>query len=666
MTLVTALLFISSATLTGRVMGLDGQALSATRVFLEVSLTANVVEAPISADGSFRFEDVAQGMAGVFAIADGCGFSGVSVTLAAGEEPQPVEIHLSKADTVKGVIVDSKGKSVDGALITRFGILGASKVGIPLAKLKAFGFDTPTSDTEGRFTVTNAPSGAIIALKVGHSRFAQEAVDNVAVGATDVQITLQTGVLLRGEVFTRSQQATVANADIVVRNASPPFDTAVSRTDARGAFAVRLKSGAYLFQASSSKYRSPAWERLVITGEQAEQKARLTVAGLGRIAGEVRDAKSEAPVVGAKIVLQAGGNTAAIARTGRTGKFELDATEGENIVTLESAAGYLPPERVAVRANVVEGQTVELPTYWLAALPTIQIQVVDSNLQPVAHSVVTLLQPAQFGWRISGGDGIVRLSFSSLPPGGAVIGVAEHPTMTAAALFAVRPSDEAPTVQLLELASATGAVNGKGDKPIEGAIAGAAFADENTVSPIFLWKTPADEQGFFSWPAIIPHVPFKCVATAGPSASGELPSVMLEEKEHKDLGRIVIEEGASSRSMRGKPLKWYNEKVICGPTPTAEQAASRTTVVFYCGSKEATEVIESVAQAAVLFPSGSISFAVGVEGPFTCSEAACIVFSSRPPALATTYVVDKAGLVVLETFGFPPLASLQAAAREGL
>ena len=51
--------------------------------------------------------------------------------------------------------------------------------------------------------------------------------------------------------------------------------------------------------------------------------------------------------------------------------------------------------------------------------------------------------------------------------------------------------------------------------------------------------------------------------------------------------------------------------------------------------------------------------AVGARGRYDGDAGPVFVFSGEPPATATTYLMDRRGKVVFETFGMPPVRIVQ-------
>lgn len=357
---------LGAGTLSGQVVDEAGIPVAEARVFAEPGLGGELLSVDVSEEGRFRFEDLLPGPLGVFAIAPGYGFGGQHLNISPGDTLPDLTIVLSPEDRISGRVLDPKGKPVEGARITRIALLAPSKVGIPLAKLALLGFEEPVSARDGRFRVEGLPKGGTVALKTGHPDFAQEGVDGIAVGSKNVRVEMQPGVMIQGTVLTREEGGPAAQAAIIFKNAQPPHDTAIARSDAAGSFATRLKPGVYLYQALAAGQRSAGWERLMVTGEQPMQRVRLTVAGTGIIRGNIKDAVSGNPIAGARVMIFTEGTLSAMVRTGTTGDFQAEVGEGESVVWIEAPPGYQKPQTPAVGVPVATDEEVELPGFWLA------------------------------------------------------------------------------------------------------------------------------------------------------------------------------------------------------------------------------------------------------------------------------------------------------------
>ena len=653
---------VGTITLSGQVISGEATPLAGARVFLEPGLGGAVAETTAAPDGTFRFEKLGPGAAGVFAIAPGFGFGGRHRNIAAADDIEPLTLTLEPADSVAGRVTDAKGRPVAGARITRVGILGAHKVGIPLTKLTAFGFDEPLTDTEGRFTIPNLPRGGSVALKVGHPDYAQEGVPEAAVGISRLHVTLYPGVLVDGVVLSRGQNRPVARAYVVIQNAQPPNDSAATRSDGLGNFSMRLKPGVYLCRAAVGQLRSAGWTRLTVTGDSPQPKMRLHVAGTGYIRGVIKDAVTGQPIPGARVAVDTLGNRAAVVRTGPTGEFRVATAVGESTVRFESASGYLPPESPAWRVQVFEGQDVELPGIWLAPIPAFRLQVLgEDGHTPVSGAAVTLLRPHQFGWHQTDKAGWVDLRVANLPPDGAIVGMAEDLREPLGALFSLsRDQDGEARVQLFRLATTTGRVaNGEG-QPLGGIVVGAMYPGEAAEQSLLLWRGMTREDGEFTWDAVVPGVPQCCVAHSAAGREGKSAPFNLEPGGTQTLGSIVMPEAVSAPSLHGGRLAWHDNPLIAGVLPGPKERQDKAALVIYCRADEAAMVIEGLEEAKAILPGQhTLLRAVVVQGNYHLEDAPFPVLSGKAPAAATTYLIDKNATVFLECLGLPPLRAFQ-------
>jgi hypothetical protein len=342
------------AKIEGTVRDTNGQPIAGAKVFAESGLEGPLSIAQTDATGAFVLDELLPGTTGVFAYAPGHALDGRSVTLAI-EAAVRIDLILPQPGTLSGSVSDADGKPIAGARITRVAILGDSKVGIPFAKLAAQGIQQPTTDPRGLFSIALLPQGAEVALKVAHPQFAQD--DPIVRVGRDARVTLSPGVLVSGTVVARGRDSAVPNALLLFRNADPPHGTVVTRSQADGSFVIRLTPGPWLYEASGTNFRSPNWQRVLISPDYPNQRVTLQVAGTAGLTGVVKDAKSGLPVEGARLVLESAGVPADTARTGPTGAYDLTGTEGETVVRLVSAPGFLLPRETGMRIHVEAGHT---------------------------------------------------------------------------------------------------------------------------------------------------------------------------------------------------------------------------------------------------------------------------------------------------------------------
>ncbi|HEO71276.1 MAG TPA: hypothetical protein ENN80_08435 [Candidatus Hydrogenedentes bacterium] len=381
---------------------------------------------------------------------------------------------------------------------------------------------------------------------------------------------------------------------------------------------------------------------------------------MGSVAGKVCDALTGDPIGGARILVETTGGVVGLTHTGPTGSFRCETTEGENAVRIGPLSGYQQPELAVQRVLVSEGKETEVPTFWLAPIPAYTVRIVDRAMQPVPRAVISVLRPAQFGWRVTNQEGLAEIRIASLPPDGVIVGSAEHMSEPMAALFALNTKSTQKTdVQLFPLASVTGrAVTAKG-RSIEGAVVGGQFSEEVGADPPWLWRTLAARGGAFTWAGVVPYVPQHCVAATANDTSGRSMSFTLDPGESKDIGNVVVAEGQSASSLLGKRLRWYDAPLLRGVLPSSKDREGKPACVMYTKADNAPMVVESLSRARELLGTQGVLFAVVVEGAYDEDGASLPVLGGRAPTPATTYLIDAAERVTIETFGMPPLHALQ-------
>jgi hypothetical protein len=605
-------------------------------------------------------------LSGVFAIADGYGFGGLSQRIQAGDDVTGLSISLQPPGEIAGRVLDMTGEPVAGARITGLLLVDKSTVGIPLTKLHEFGIDPPVTGADGRFTVPTLPRSGTVGIKVNHANFAQAGVQGITVGDRDVRVQLSPGVLVQGAVLSRDGDTAVANASIIIRSATPPHDTAITKTGFSGDFSIRLNPGIYLYQAAGLELRSPGWEKLTVSGREPSQHVSLRVAGIATLTGEVRDAVTGEPIAGARLALVAFGSPVDAITTGSSGAFQFAGAEGENIVRLDSVPGYAPPERPYLTLHAGQGESVTLPTFWLRPLPAQRIQIVDDNDQLASGVLVRLIRPLQFGAYVSGADGWVNFEIASMPESGIIVGVAEQRDRSLAALFSIdATAPDSGRVKLFPVGAVSGTVVNDRGKPIEGAVVGGLFQRDEDDETLKLWRTVSGKDGKFTWNAVVPFVPMACLAATGADGFGRSMPFNVEPGKTQEVGNIVIA-GADARSRKGQgrsllgdKLDWSAYPVLSGSLPTSE--TKKTTVILYTTAAEAPMYLQTLTGARNVLRESDVNLVLVSDGPVSLNGGAIPILQGKAPGSARTYILDAKGIVLLETWDLPPLAAIAKA-----
>ncbi|MFO7974574.1 MAG: carboxypeptidase-like regulatory domain-containing protein [Candidatus Hydrogenedentota bacterium] len=661
----------SGSTLSGHVLTMEGTPIPEARVFVEQGLAGSVRESRADRQGFYRFENIDSGTAGLFAIADKYAFGGLSITVPRDEQVKDLTIRLRPRSRISGKVVNEERDPVSGARIIRIGLINepqaenpnaTTKLGIPYAKLEPLGFKPVVTDSEGRFTVPALPENGVIALKMACHGYAQQGIAELQAGSSDVKIVVKRGILIKGRVLTRSSQTPLSGALIIIRNAQPPHDTALTNSDGAGEFAIRLEPGVYLYKASGGDFRGIGWQELLITGQQHTQNLVIYTVGSCEIRGKVANAVTGDPVPGARLILRAFGNPDSSTRTNSQGEYTLPGVEGENTVLLESAPGYILPERNARPVHSAENESVDLPTFWVLPTPEVDLAIVDKDLEPAPHCVVSLAQPPQFGWQAVDDEGRVSLRMRQLASEGVVLGIAEHLASNKAALFAFNAREnKEPIVQLLPVSTVTGQTQNSAGAPVPGVIISIVLAEDQVASP--LWRTVTGPDGRFEVPSVVPHVQLQCIAQ---SPNGDITSspFVLAPSETHNVGELTVSESAGGTSLRDHKLKWRKYPKIAGPDIAKRE--NRPAVVAFCQRDQIAMTSEGWHHVSVLLSDPPIDFIVVADAPPSAAMAPEIpLLQAARPGTATTYLISAEGTVVFETFGIPPVAAIRQL-RDGL
>lgn len=644
----------------GSVIFPDGrQDFSGVRVFLEPGIDGALEESRADPSGRFAFSGAYAGPVGVMATAPGFGWSGRHLNLSPGESVTDVQLVLRPAASMSGQVVDPKGKPVADVTVLRAAVIEPFKVGIPFSKLVAVGFGEIRSDAGGRFTVPGLPAGAVAALKLAHPSYAQTATAPQPVGSV-VTVTLSPGVLITGEVIDRALQSRVAGAQVTLRNASPPHDTVSVVTDAQGLFTTRLNPGVYLARAEAADRLSPGWQEIPITGETPETRLRLPVSRAGYITGTMADAKTGAPIEGARVRVECGGFTATVVRTDARGAFKVRASEGENVLYFESTPGYLPPEPRAVRVMVPSGQDVALPGVWLAPLPEFEVRLVSGDDDaPAAGAAVTVLEPRQLGWVIADLEGAARFQVNRLPESGRVTAVAWHSSERKAALFALdraRPKDN--LAKLLPCATVRGRVLRPDQSPAPGVTVGSVYGAEGLEEPLVLWRTVTDASGGFTWPSVVPGIPQRVAALAPDGTEVALGDINAAPGQELQLPEGVLPDGSRQATVTGTP-----ESLAAR---LGEQIPGPALIAMASEDAAQTAWVDTLAAVIRVVPDLRAGVAGG-EAAGSNAGSGVRILAAIPagmlPAGVDTILLNREGQAVTVTAGLPPLFLVREVTR---
>lgn len=224
-------------------------------------LPERFISTKTSADGSFVLDHVAQFGEGarplqVYARAKGFGLSSAQAVAALGEEPEPIEIILKPAGIIRGVVVDTRGNLVAGAMVAA---VDQSNGGVAMWLGNTLGKDLTaqggtfageiTTDQAGAFEIADLPESSftLIAYKDSFRRTSVADVRAIPGQVTEIEIVVKSGGVIYGTYFGEdgAPQSGVEVSAVSFAGGRPKFGSDTS--DELGQFRIEeLDPGTYI------------------------------------------------------------------------------------------------------------------------------------------------------------------------------------------------------------------------------------------------------------------------------------------------------------------------------------------------------------------------------------------------------------------------------------
>jgi len=336
---VFGLRLVEGWTLSGRVIqASDGQPIADAQIRVAAGvLGARARDTRSDAQGRFAVEGVVQGTQNVYVEAPGYVPLGPIVV---SKEGPDIEAMLERGATLEGIVVDPRGRPIDGAIVRAFGagssvvrIPGAGVTVGPVPPISASGTtelavaEQVMTGPSGQFQLSSLPAGSYNAVAT-HPRYAPGESESFSLRAgrieAEVRIVLQPGAELRGRVLDARDRG-LAGIPVELRIARERLPRmTVSGDD--GAFAFRGVRGEVTVTALPYDLQ-PVSETLTLT-EQRRAEVTLTLASeLLTLRGQVVDERGYG-VEGAVITATADVAGTSIRRSAKTdadGSFAIPA-----------------------------------------------------------------------------------------------------------------------------------------------------------------------------------------------------------------------------------------------------------------------------------------------------------------------------------------------------
>lgn len=651
-----------------------GNPVAGAQVFIEQGLTLPIEMITADARGRYDFPDVLLGMISVFAYADGYAFGGFSIQANSGGIYENQIIPLKPPSTISGSVSEMRGKAVSDALVTRILLVDGDarnpdsrKASIPFTKIQRYGFQVPATDSRGRFVINLLPQGETGYIKIDHPKFAQQVASEISIGSSNTEIEVTPGVMVSGTVLTRDSRSPVPNAPIVFRNSLPPRDTTITQAGSDGVYLLRLRPGAYTYESFGSTYATVNKPQIVVTGERLTQQIDLTVAGKGSIHGKVMDAVTGDGVPDAQLVLETDGFAYKIESTDANGEYFFDAPEGQCTIRYWRAGGYLPPPTAGFALALESGQSESVPTFWLKAVPSYSLEIVDADEESVPGALVQILQPEQIGWRVADENGLVVIAMAVVPENGVVIGLVDHPENKTGALFMIDASRaEDAIVQLMPLRSVQGRVTDENGKALAGKLVSGDVGHASLTEPVPVWKTITNTDGEFRYSGVVDGLTMLYSVFAQDPTDSIPVTPTLYAATGPDpaiVPTLTLSAGESESTLIGDRFSWRRYRKVDGSGARAESNDFQTQVVVFAKSARAAMLLDSLEIAQEYLNPLRKQFVLIVDDPSGLSSEHIPIHTGTSPTSAEIYiVVDET--VIAETTGFPTYAMVRDSASQ--
>ena len=441
--LVLSLGVATAATVTGKVVGPDGQPISGADIFVSLFLTGErqTLNLVTDAVGGYAFDvDLTlqaqrSSLASLTVYAPGYALADANLMEAAGNV-----VTLTPATDLRGTVVDAAGKPLAGIPVRLQYVQPTPQqyVSLPTEWYERF---TAVTDAEGAWALPGIPRAGTVAVTLNDDRYVRERqLIKLIAGepAPAVQFTARPGAALAGRVLT-PEGAPAADARVSVYLP----ETAVSglgKTAADGSYRITgLATGKYRITAFSEKQE---WIVEPLTGvavtEGAETAAPDLHARTGAVLeGTVTDAETGRPIPGATAMFTFGGGPEGQARryglrTDAKGHFFQRMLPAPGKLTVDNPPrGYLKIlEKDGMAVDLQEGKTAAV-TLQLRKGLTVTGTVVDQHGKPAAGVPCYINMPYDNAAEWSSNDTQVHFTTdeqghfeaSGLPPGKGTLGL---------------------------------------------------------------------------------------------------------------------------------------------------------------------------------------------------------------------------------------------------
>lgn len=408
-----------AATLSGAVNDADGAPVADASVWLTQDRHARRTAS--AEDGSFAFDDIGIGIFELVALKDGYALGGMSAFAAGSAE---VSLVLAKPGTASVRLIDRHGDPIGGARVKSMGVGGRFLVSVE--DLIDTGFPALRSDDFGMVVFPFVPQGGHVQAIVQHHGFVDSEPMYLPVREKVVDVVLAKGLRLRGRVLLDDEPVGDARVSIFRQTPVGPREMTEVVSDADGLFYANLLPDTYGLVARHTAYASTPPVEVVLRSETAGQVHTVRLVEPRVLEGTILLPDGQG-CGGAQVAYREGPVVYEDSYTDANGRFQFRVPAMEDgVLRVTPPPGYMPPFSDDMPIAWKDTRVLSLAPISLEEVPRVRGIVRMPDGEPASGVLVASLNLSDQVLAITGEDGKFELVLAKTPPGGVVLGKAEH------------------------------------------------------------------------------------------------------------------------------------------------------------------------------------------------------------------------------------------------
>lgn len=355
---------VSASTISGKVLGVDGEPIEDALVLLDQD--RRVRDMTTGKDGAFRFENVTVDVMELIAwrpqyAVDGC----TTVPI----NDMEVNLVLSKPASIHIRVINRDFMTVPGARITSMAV--NDRFVVSVEDLVDKGFPLLRSNDEGLLDITCIPEGGFIRMTLAHHEYACSDVAYLPVDERRRDIVLYPGALLRGRVTADNKAVENARVSVFQKGVGGQRKFAEALTDPEGFYHLRAPGDQYLIAVRHPDYASPTPTVVDMSDMEKPAVADIELKPPYIIRGSVRLPDGHA-CPGARLLFRIEDTIFEDTFSDSEGNFILRSGSANGVLRVIPPPGYMTKILAEIPVAMGDVREVTLDPIGLAQLPVVR------------------------------------------------------------------------------------------------------------------------------------------------------------------------------------------------------------------------------------------------------------------------------------------------------